>query len=364
MQARRGPAHHCPNRVHPLPAIRAATGAQGRQKPMVPARFAGPPRTSYRTHSRPFSQKQRAMPHAVELAGVTKRFGAVTAVDNLDLAVPEGSIYGFIGPNGSGKTTTLRLMLRIFYPDAGRVAVLGADAGAVADDRVGYLPEERGLYKRMKVLDVIEYFARLKGFYDCRAAALQWLERLDAGEWTHRRVEALSKGMAQKVQFIAAVIARPRLVILDEPFTGLDPVNLETLKEATLQLRRDGATVIFSTHDMNAAEEICDTVLMIYNGRKVLDGSLRDIQAQYPVSNVRVSVADGAELPANIPGVAAVTPRRDGFELSLAEGATPQSLLQHLAAQTPIERFEVARPSLHDVFVDIARPQASGEEAA
>ena len=169
-----------------------------------------------------------------------KTFGAKVAVDQLDLAVPEGSIYGFIGPNGSGKTTTLRLMLRIYQPDAGRVNVLGLDRGNAADERLGYLPEERGLYKRMKVVDVIAYFASLKGFYDCRREISAWLERLDATKWAAQRVETLSKGMAQKVQFIAAVIARPRLLILDEPFSGLDPVNLELLQEAVLSLRRPG----------------------------------------------------------------------------------------------------------------------------
>ena len=196
---------------------------------------------------------------AVELQGVTKSFGRTIAVDRLDLAVPEGSIYGFIGPNGSGKTTTLRLMLRIFQPDAGRVVVLGSEVGNVADDRLGYLPEERGLYKRMKVIDVIEYFARLKGCFACREAAHEWLKRLDAATWANRRVDTLSKGMAQKVQFIVAVIARPRLLILDEPFAGLDPVNMDLLKEAVLSLRESGPS----------ANLLAPVVVNLRNGRAV-----------------------------------------------------------------------------------------------
>src|SRR3954453_20309237 len=190
------------------------------------------------------------MSNAVELTDVTKAFNRTLAVKDLDLAVPEGSIYGFIGPNGSGKTTTLRLMLRIFQPDSGRVIIFGSDHGRVADDRLGYLPEERGLYKRMKVLRLIEYFARLKGFHNCRQAANDWLDRLGASTWANHRIDSLSKGMAQKVQFIVAVIARPKLLILDEPFSGLDPVNLDLLQNAVFSLRQQGTTIVFSTHDM------------------------------------------------------------------------------------------------------------------
>jgi ABC-2 type transport system ATP-binding protein len=303
------------------------------------------------------------MPAAIELHGVTKTFGPKVAVNALDLAVPEGSIYGFIGPNGSGKTTTLRLILRIFQPDAGRIVVLGGDRGSVADDRLGYLPEERGLYKRMKVLDLIEYFAALKGLHNCRAAALQWLERLDAAGWENKRLDSLSKGMAQKVQFIVAVIARPKLVILDEPFSGLDPVNLELLQDAVTSLRSDGATVVLSTHDMHVAEQFCDAIFMIHNGRKVLDGTLAEIQRTYPVSCVRLRLADGALPPQVLPGVSAI--ERDGQAslLTLAAGCTPQSVLRQIVASHDVEHFEVVRPTLHDIFVGIASPQKTGDGA-
>jgi ABC-2 type transport system ATP-binding protein len=301
---------------------------------------------------------------AIEIQGVTKAFGQTVAVNGLDLSVPEGSIYGFIGPNGSGKTTTLRLILRIFQPDAGRVVVLGGDGGSVADDRLGYLPEERGLYKRMKVLDVIDYFARLKNFRDGRNVGRQWLARLGGGEWENKRIDALSKGMAQKIQFIVAVIGRPRLVILDEPFSGLDPVNLEVLQDAVRSLRADGATVVLSTHDMQTAERMCDFIFMIHQGRKVLDGTLADIQRRFPVGSVRLRLAEDADPPSRLPGVANVARNGSYHVLTLASGAPPRAVLRSLAATHDVDHFEIMRPTLHDIFVGIAGPgKTNGEHS-
>ncbi|HMP79638.1 MAG TPA: ATP-binding cassette domain-containing protein [Pirellulaceae bacterium] len=294
---------------------------------------------------------------AIELRGVTKRFGQHVAVDQLDLVVPRGSIYGFIGPNGSGKTTTLRMILRIFHPDRGSVVVLGQSHGNVADDRLGYLPEERGLYKRMRVRDLLAYYAQLKGHFNCRADIQNWLVRLDAAGWADKKVDALSKGMAQKVQFIAAVIARPELVILDEPFSGLDPVNMEMLRDAVLELRNRGATVVFSTHDMAMAERMCDTIFMIFRGHKVLDGTLDAIQAQYPADRVRVQLEDPQMPLPNLTGVSDV--QRDGrcFEFRLDDVQRTHRVLQELTATTPVVYFQVVKPSLHDIFVRIARPE-------
>jgi ABC-2 type transport system ATP-binding protein len=295
-----------------------------------------------------------ASSNAVELEGVTKRFGQHVAVDRLDLAVPEGAVYGFIGPNGSGKTTTLRMILRILYPESGLIAVLGKSQGSVADDRVGYLPEERGLYKRMKVHDLLTYYARLKGFWNCRSEIDQWLERFGLGQWARQRADALSKGMAQKVQFISAVIARPKLLVLDEPFTGLDPLNMESLKDAVLALNRDGATVIFSTHDMDIAERMCDTIFMIYRGRKVLDGTLSAIQSQYGQDTLRVRMGDGACAIQQLPGVLRVNDYGRYTELRLEPGADAQAVLRELLGRGQVEHFEIARPSLHDIFIRIA----------
>jgi ABC-2 type transport system ATP-binding protein len=295
--------------------------------------------------------------NAAVLRSVTKTFGAHTAVDNLDLAVPKGSVYGFIGPNGSGKTTTLRMIMRILHPDSGEIEVLDERSHDAATDRVGYLPEERGLYKHMKVRDVLTYYAQLKGMRNCRGAVDSWLARLALAEWGDKQVQTLSKGMAQKVQFIAAVIARPELVLLDEPFTGLDPVNMDVLRDAILGLRRDGTTVIFSTHDMAVAEKMCDAIFMIYRGRKVLDGSLQSIQDSHGADTIRVRFGDDVPLLNALPGVQSVTDFGRSQELRLSAGADPQQVLAALVNRGKLLQFEVTRPSLHDIFVRIAQPQ-------
>jgi len=295
--------------------------------------------------------------NAVEIDHVTKTFGPHVAVDDLGLAVPRGSVYGFIGPNGSGKTTTLRMIMRILHPDRGDIRVLGENVLGAASDRVGYLPEERGLYKTMKVRDILRFYAELKGFRDSRAAITAWLERLGLSDWAGKKVEALSKGMSQKVQFIAAVIARPELVLLDEPFSGLDPVNADVLREEILSLRRGGTTVIFSTHDMSVAEKLCDFVFMIYKGKKVLDGTLESIQDAHGSDTVRVLLEGRPALDA-LPGVARVTDLGRWQELRLEPGADPQRLLAQLMERAPVRHFELTRPTLQDIFVRIARPAA------
>lgn len=293
---------------------------------------------------------------AVELRGVTKTFGSQTAVRELDLSIPTGSIYGFIGPNGSGKTTTIRMILRIFFPDRGVVQVLGQEVGQCADDRVGYLPEERGLYRRMKVRDLLQYYARLKGFTNCDGEINFWLERLGAAEWGNRKIETLSKGMSQKVQFIAAVVARPELLILDEPFSGLDPVNLELLREAIQEIRSRGTTIIFSTHEMDVAERMCERVFMIHNGNKVLDGTVSDIQSRYPADEIRLRLAEGHSLPNSLPGVVHTEVRGAYYHLKLSSGELAGPLLRTIAASAMVEHFELLRPSLHNIFIRIAGP--------
>jgi ABC-2 type transport system ATP-binding protein len=293
---------------------------------------------------------------AVKLTGATKTFGPHTAVDDLSLAVPAGSIYGFIGPNGSGKTTTIRMILHIFHPDRGEIEVLGERSTRAANDRIGYLPEERGLYKKMTVRRVLAYYAALKGMSSrqTREAIGYWLAKMSLDKWANHKVEALSKGMAQKLQFIAAVIAKPQLLILDEPFTGLDPVNLEVLRAAILEQRQHGATVIFSTHDMRMAEQMCDFVFMIYKGRKVLDGTLAAIQSSYGADTVRLRVEGGVEALRGLDGVQLVRDLGQCQEVRCA--GDPQDLLKALAARTRVHMFEVARPSLHDIFIRIAAP--------
>ena len=298
--------------------------------------------------------------NVVEIEHVTKTFGAHKAVDDVSLAVPRGSIYGFIGPNGSGKTTTLRMIMRILHPDSGggHLRVLGEESFDAANDRVGYLPEERGLYKKMTVRAVLRFYAELKGMRQFKSAVDEWLERMGLTEWAGNKVEALSKGMAQKVQFISSVINHPELLILDEPFSGLDPVNTDVLRDAVLELRDTGTTIIFSTHDMLMAEKMCDAIFMIYEGRKVLDGTLSSIQDTYGKDTIRVRVDGGGLDLSALPGVEAVNDFGQLRELRIEPEADTQTVLAELMQLGRVTHFELGRPSLHDIFVRIAGPGA------
>jgi ABC-2 type transport system ATP-binding protein len=294
--------------------------------------------------------------NAIHLARVTKRFGAHLAVDDLSLDVPAGSVYGFIGPNGSGKTTTLRMILHILLPDRGHIEVFGDRRTDVARDQIGYLPEERGLYKKMKVRRLLRYYGELKGkprkFIDSEID--RWIDQMSLGAWLDRPIETLSKGMAQKVQFIASVVSGPKLLILDEPFSGLDPVNADVLRDAILTVRRQGTTILFSTHDMNVAERMCDRIFMIFRGRKVLDGTLDEIQSAYGSDTVRVKIDGSPSVLDSLPGVVSVNDFGQLQEVRFA--GDPQELLSTLVTRARVRHFEVTRPSLHDIFVRIARP--------
>jgi ABC-2 type transport system ATP-binding protein len=296
------------------------------------------------------------MPSAIVLRGVTKHFNGTAAVSDLSLAVPTGSIYGFIGPNGSGKTTTLRMIMHILLPDEGEIEVLGCRGTEAARDRVSYLPEERGLYKKMTIRRLLRYYGRLKGgtLPDVDRAIDEWMVRMDLPHLHDRRIETLSKGMSQKVQFIAAVVSNPALLILDEPFSGLDPVNAQVVKDAVLEMRRRGTTVVFSTHDMATAERMCDRIFMIFGGRKVLDGSLESIQDEYGADTVRLRTSAGPMALSGMPEVEAVNDFGQLQEVRVT--GDPQAFLSRLAARTEVYHFEVTRPSLQDIFVRIAKP--------
>jgi ABC-2 type transport system ATP-binding protein len=302
--------------------------------------------------------------HAVHISGITKSFGELTAVDDLSLAVPEASVFGFIGPNGSGKTTTIRMIVNIFYPDRGEIRVFGEPLRGPGGAMIGYLPEERGLYRKMLVRPLLEFFGELRGGRNVRKEVDGWLERLDLAHCTERGVDTLSKGMSQRVQFIAAVVAAPRLLILDEPFTGLDPVSADALRDSILELRRRGTTVILSTHDMTVAETMCDQIFMIYKGRKVLDGTLQEIQDLYGNDTLRVSVPGGLEAAGPLAGVEKIRDLGQVQELRMARGCDPQELLRTLVARTRVDSFSVIKPSLHDIFVRIAGPATEGVERA
>ena len=296
--------------------------------------------------------------NAIEIQHVTKTYGPVVAVDDLSFAVPEGSIYGFIGPNGSGKTTTLRMILHIIEVDRGAIRVFGETPRSACTDRIGYVPEERGLYRKMKVREVLEYFGGLKRGGSLRKEVDAWLERLDLTDWADKKVEALSKGMSQKVQFIAAVVSRPPLLVLDEPFSGLDPVNSDVLREAILALRAEGTTILFSTHDMAVAERMCDTILMIFRGRKVLDGTLSAIQDRYGTDTVRVRTEGGAGALGGLRGVDRLTDFGQVQELRLDGTRDAQDLVGEILSRTRVTSFEVMRPTLRDIFLRIAGPEA------
>lgn len=292
---------------------------------------------------------------SVVLDHITKRFGEFTAVNDLSIAVHAGRIFGLLGPNGAGKTTTIRMIVNITAPDSGRIELFGQQITPALQDRIGYLPEERGLYKKMKVGDQLRFFAELKSVTAREADRRvdRWLERLKLTEWKSKKATELSKGMQQKIQFITAVIHEPELVILDEPFSGLDPVNVDLLKEIILELKSAGKTIIFSTHQMEVAEKICDDICLINRSQKVLEGSIREVKRGFSRNAVALRLVGGATVLENRALVSNVERHSDGIEVLLAAGATAQTLLQELlAAGTSIERFEMIEPSLHDIFVE------------
>jgi ABC-2 type transport system ATP-binding protein len=303
--------------------------------------------------------------NCVELIEVTKTFGATTAVADLSLTVPSGSVYGFIGPNGSGKTTTLRMITNILSPDHGVIRVLGESLRGSRSGRLGYLPEERGLYRRMKVRPFLRFYGELKAGRRVDDDIERWIKRLQLSEHAGKRIEALSKGTSQRVQFIAAIVGEPDLVILDEPFSGLDPVNADLLREAILDLRQSGKTVILSTHDMRVAESMCDFVFMIFRGRKVLDGTLADIKNRFGADTLRFRTGSGdATRLAGLPGVEAVRDHGRVQEVRLAPSADPQEVLRRVLEVDTVLSFEITQPSLHDIFVRIAGEPAREAEHA
>lgn len=294
---------------------------------------------------------------AVEISDVTKSYENVTAVDTLSLAVPEGSVYGFIGPNGSGKSTTMRMIANIIHPDSGAIRVFGRAPGAADSVKIGYLPEERGLYRKMQVRALLEFHAKLRGGRNVTPQVNAWLEHLGLTAFAESKVEALSKGMSQKVQFIATVVPEPKLLVLDEPFTGLDPVSADSIRGAILEMRSRGCTIILSTHDMNVAESLCDAIFMIFRGKKVLDGTLDSIQSSYGSDTIRVEVEGGSNALGSLPGIEKIKDLGQVQELRMAPGCDPQRVLESLIARTRILSFSVVKPSLHDIFVRIAGPQ-------
>lgn len=302
------------------------------------------------------------MSDALVLEGVTKRYGRFTAVDDFSLRLPPGEVLGFLGPNGAGKTTTIRMIMSIIYPDTGRIEVLGHPRAAEVKDRIGYLPEERGLYRKMTVQDTLRYFGHLKGLggRTLRQRIDASLDHIGLGDWKRKRVEALSKGMSQKLQFITAILHEPELVILDEPFSGLDPLNVDMLEKLIADLRQTGRTVVFSTHQMNQAERMCDRIVLINRSRKVIDGTLNEVRTRFAAPIAAID-GDGELEPLRaLAGVRHAQITAGHARLELADGTDPNAILQQAMRHCRVLRFEVLRPSLHEIFVKLV----GGEEAA
>jgi ABC-2 type transport system ATP-binding protein len=294
----------------------------------------------------------------IRIKNLTKTFGDFTAVDELDLEIPTGSLYGLIGPNGAGKTTSIRMIMSILFPDSGALEVLGHRSALEAKDRIGYLPEERGVYRKMRVDAFLKHIARLKGIPDAKADAriIELLQRIELAETATKKCEELSKGMLQKIQFVASIIHEPDLIILDEPFSGLDPVSMRLLRDQIVFEHERGATILFSTHVMQQAEDICEHIVMLHKGRKVLDDPIKRIRSQY---DPRTILFEPLHANANVGPIAAleqverVNARDGGFEMILREGSDTSRAMQQLTATLPVARVELSRPRLEDIFIQL-----------
>jgi ABC-2 type transport system ATP-binding protein len=301
----------------------------------------------------------------LRVEGVTKRFGDFTAVDDLSFVVRAGRVFGFLGPNGAGKTTTIRMIVGITAPDDGRVELFGQQMGPALQDRIGYLPEERGLYKKMKIVEQLRYFAALKGVAraDADRRIDRWLERMNLAEWKSKKTTDLSKGMQQKIQFISTVLHDPDLLILDEPFSGLDPVNVEFMIEVLAEFKKQDKTVIFSTHLMETAERLCNDILLINKSKKVISGSLREVKASYGRNLIALRVVGGDGVLQDVSLVKKVIEHSDEKIVELAQDAHSQILLRKLIENgADISKFEKVEPTLNDIFIDQVGPSQNREQ--
>lgn len=297
----------------------------------------------------------RAASDVLTLTDVTKRFGQFVAVDRLSLVVPSGQIMGFLGPNGAGKTTTIRMIMSITYPDSGTIAVLGHPRALEVKDRIGYLPEERGLYRKMTVEQTLRYFGKLKGMESTKLNGRigELLENVGLASWRKKTVESLSKGMQQKLQFVTTVLHDPELVVLDEPFSGLDPLNRDMLENLMIDLKRRGKTVLFSTHQMEQAERLCDRLVLINRGRVLISGTIDEIRSQFASRKLELSGDGDFSTLSNLPGVADAHVTVGGAWLELADGADAIAIVKRAMDLVRLTRFEIARPTLQEIFVTL-----------
>ncbi len=306
------------------------------------------------------------MNNYLELRGISKTYGKKVAVDHLDLVVPKGAIYGIIGPNGAGKTTTIRMIMNIIIPDTGEILVEGKPTATDFKNRVGYLPEERGLYKKMTLKEVITYMGRLKQASKKHIDEKidYWLERMKLADYKNQKVEELSKGMQQKLQFITTLIHNPEIIILDELFSGLDPINIELIKDVILELKQEGRTILFSTHVMEQAEKLCEHICMISGGKKVLDGPLSDVKNTYGKKTIQIEIDGDGSFLETLPGVTGVSRFTNYFELTLEDLSHSSDILKTIADRVKVRRFEMITPSLYNIFIDKAGAPVPEQEVA
>lgn len=292
----------------------------------------------------------------LRLENIQKKFDEKIAVDKLSLDIPEGQIFGIIGPNGAGKTTTIRMIMNITVPDEGMITFKGAPVGNGFKDIVGYLPEERGLYKKLTCREVVKYMAALKGFNpsDMDNRISEWLKKVDLSDYADKKVEELSKGMQQKLQFVTTIIHEPEIIILDEIFSGLDPLNIELIKNILLDLKREGKTILFSTHVMEQAEKLCDYICMFNRGKKVLDGRLSDIKAKHGQNRVQLDIDGDGKFISSLPGVHEMREFNNYIEIELEDGTDTNNLLKAIVDRVQVHKFDKVEASLYDIFIQTA----------
>jgi ABC-2 type transport system ATP-binding protein len=291
---------------------------------------------------------------AIEVENISKQYGSFYAVKDLSFDVLKGSVYGLLGPNGAGKTTTIRMIMNVIIPDQGNIHVLGEKMSEDMKSRIGYLPEERGLYPKMKVGELLLFLAGLKGFrgQEAKKGIDGWLDRFDLSKWKEKKAEELSRGMQQKVQFIATVVHKPELIILDEPFSGLDPVNTKLLKDIMLEMKGEGVTIIFSTHRMEQVEMICDNICLINKAQSVLKGNLAEIKKNYGKNMIILEYDGESRRVRDYPEVEKIDDYGKYMEIKLKERADPQKFLAFLAGKVRVDRFEIKEPTLNAIFID------------
>jgi len=291
---------------------------------------------------------------AIEVENISKQYGSFYAVKNLSFDVPKGSVYGLLGPNGAGKTTTIRMIMNVIIPDQGNIRVLGERMREGMKSRIGYLPEERGLYPKMKVGELLVFLADLKGFrgQEAKKGIDEWLARFDLSKWKEKKAEELSRGMQQKVQFIATVVHKPELIILDEPFSGLDPVNTKLLKDIMLEMKESGVTIIFSTHRMEQVEMICDNICLINKAQSVLKGNLAEIKKDYGKNMIILEYDGEGRRIREYSEVEKIDDYGKYMEIKLKDRADPQKFLAFLAGKVRVGRFEIKEPTLNAIFID------------